>query len=176
MSESIIHNDQSVRAYANGIRDLFEADSDSLISNGEHEHAKALYTEFFKNAKKEVRMLCSELKAVCFDDTDLVEAAKAAIKNNKVKLLILVQQDKSIEPSAFLNMLKETETPIYTSERAKKVKQNFCVMDHKSFRIEPDREKPQAVASVNRPDIAEELWDTFTRLLMGREEIARCNP
>lgn len=156
-----------IELYREGVEKFFELNTDDVISNGKPEHAAVLYEMFFKHAKACMRILCENLDEDVFCLPSVIEAAKKALSRN-VCIRVLIN-DKVASGNKFVQELKNKELfriKELTTEPANSLP-NFAVMDKKGFRWEPNPEECKAIATVNNPELALKLVDTFDRLYGG---------
>jgi hypothetical protein len=155
---------QDLVQYREGVETLLKLCSDKPISNSEPAHAAILFEVFFKHAKDHVRIFCNKLSKSVFDAPALVREAGWALKRG-VKISVIVQQDRA-EQSGFSELLNKASVPILQApDTAKDSPFNFAVMDTRSVRIEPDREKCEAQARMHVPALATSMAHAFDVLL-----------
>jgi hypothetical protein len=155
---------QDLVQYKEGVEMLLKLCSDKPIPNSEPAHAAILFEVFFEHAKEHVRIFCNKLSKNVFDSPALVREANLALKRN-VKITVMVQQDQA-EQSRFSELLKTASVPILQAPNsAKNSRFNFAIMDTRSVRIEPDREKCEAQARMHAPALAASWVRVFDSLV-----------
>jgi hypothetical protein len=150
--------------YREGVETLMRLRSARIISNAQPDHAAILFEVFFSNAKQHVRIFCKKLSRNVFGSPQLIEAAKWALHRG-VKISVVIQ-DEHPEDSEFVKMLIASHTKIFRATgTARDSAFNFSVMDEESFRIEPDRDKCVASASMYHPESAKTLVRLFETIM-----------
>jgi hypothetical protein len=160
-----MNESEELKDYRDGVEKLFELNSEKIISNGMPEHAAILFEAFFKHAKHQIVILCRHLHGDVFGKGFVIAAAKQALARD-VSLRIITQE-KDLQAREFVEAIKSSgraKLEYASTEKGRTLPYNFAVMDGKAFRFESDRDKVQAQASMNCPDIAKRLTQVFEEL------------
>ncbi len=158
--------------YRQNIEKLMLAGSSELISNTLPKHAATLLACFFKNAKSEMKILCTNLGREVFDEPEVLNSMAAASRRG-IPIQVLVrgepeagseflrcfQEEAKLHPKVVIKTNAELQ-----SDLIKRLPSNFAVMDQKAFRLEPDCKNVKAVACMNLPSAAVKLSGMFDRL------------
>ena len=158
--------------YRQNIEKLMLAGSSEPISNTLPKHAAALLACFFRNAKSEMKILCTDLGREVFDEPEVLSSMAAAARR-EIPIQVLVR-DEPEAGSEFLRCFREEakshpKVALQTNAEAqsnliKRLASNFAVMDQRAFRLEPDCKNVKAVACMNLPSAAVKLSVMFDRL------------
>ena len=157
--------------YQRSVRFLAEEDSAHLISCGQSAHAAFLYEVFFERAQREVGMLCKNFSRGAFGSERVVRAFKGAV--GRGVRFVAISQETAGEDNPFVASLKQAakDEPVSVTYRElggdateheaklRGFSENFCVVDRKAYRWEPDREKVGAIACMNSPGTASSISD-----------------
>lgn len=150
--------------YRENIRFLAERESDSLVLNGQPEHAAALFETMFDFAQQRVDFLCKNLSSAVFDRSEVKASfERAAARGVQFRIIV---QDSEPESKGFANLVEEArkdglKVNMAIGNSGGESDPNFAVFDLKGFRFERNRNEMKAVASFNRPDIAQNLQRSF---------------
>ena len=162
-----------LRTYEQAVRELDQLDANEFISNGERAHAAILYQVFLGRAKQYMVWFCRNFGFEEGARPKLIEAFERAVaKGVRIQAIL---QERPTPGNKFAEKFSEIakKYPGIVSlriaadqhgESARMVEiapSNFCVVDGKAFRWEPDWHLPKAIASMNRPDLARQLADVF---------------
>ncbi|HEV7868053.1 MAG TPA: hypothetical protein VGO90_10250 [Chthoniobacteraceae bacterium] len=152
---------EDILRYREGVETLMRLGARKTISNGIPAHAAILFETFFRHAKESVKIFCESLKADVFGTQALLDQAAWAMARG-VTVQIIVQSEP--QPSGFLSLMK---SGLFRAVGGVKDSTfNFAVMDGRAVRIEKDRTKCEAVASMNDPEVGKVLSASFDRLLL----------
>ena len=162
--------------YEWAVNELARKKVDSLFPNGKPEHARIIFNKFFQMAKQKVRIYSGSLlsesnNTALFSWEPLIESAKNFLDkpNTSIEILLEGNLDKD-GANKFYSELKN-----YTSRsdaikfktlnrlKGKEDEPHFAVMDQEGFRIEVNHGATKALASFNKPDIANRLVEIFER-------------
>ncbi len=170
----VVETANDTAQYRISVENLMISGSSLAVSNSLPAHAAILFEEFFKHAKKRVRILTWKLAVAVFGDPDLCREAEDALKRG-VRITVITQM--APEASPFLSLLRKfkervefIEAQINSSPFAQSVcgwDLNFAVMDERAYRVEPDRALGKAQAVMNNPSYAAGLNEFFKRVVAG---------
>jgi hypothetical protein len=152
--------------YRTNIERLAELDSSEVFSNGKTEHAAIIFETFLKFSKDSVVFFCKDLNKDVFDMPSIINSMENALRR-KVRISILTQEiptaTKLLEAynDQWLKADYSIDIKTATSSVIKAFDANFCVMDEKAYRFEPDRGEPVAFACMNNPAIAKNILSFF---------------
>lgn len=156
--------------YAEYVHLLFEQKSGNKVGNDSAENAKVLYREIFSHAQNEIRIFCTNLSAVVFDDDSVYESLRGALNRGvKFKIIIKMPPDTSRSLTELSDAKNVDNVKIWiktageVTANGKEV--NFAVMDGCGYRYEYDASKPCAVGCANDPVFAGKLTSLFDSIV-----------
>lgn len=152
--------------YRSHVEKLFDEGSSLLFQNKDKDHAAVLISTLFNKAQTEAVVLCRNLDKDFYDRPE-VSASILKAANRGVNIKIRIQESPS--EGKFLLDLKKLQSPnislvTCTPARGADLPINFTIVDRKAFRLENDRNTSCAVASANKPEVAERLLEIFESL------------
>jgi hypothetical protein len=140
------------------------------IPNGTIEHATMLIEAMLRNAKSSVRILTGELNARLYGTEQIILAARQFLSDFDRKLEIVVEgkpEDKEIILNPLIVAIKSSPNlKIWRlkPERRDQLKSHFALMDDDSYRYEPDKEEPSAIAAFGDKTFTKQLDKIFEGL------------
>ena len=150
--------------YRKAVDVLFDLKSEQLISNCSMEHAAIINEMLFKYTpdKESVYILCKNLHKDCFDNSQVLAAAKNAIERGiSIKIAYTDSQDADVFKSLSEKIIIKKVNPILSSRTGKEL--NFST-NGSAIRIEDDASTPQADVIPSAPSIAQKIIALFNRL------------
>ena len=156
-----------LNSYRASVEELFENNSELIVTNRDKKHAAVLTSILFQNAKKEVVLFCQNLDEEFYDSAPIKSAVLCALERG-VNVKILIQEEP--QANELLSELKllgsRAELELRKCDKdseASKSNLNFAVIDQKAFRLESDRENNSAFACANNPKLANDMLQVFNR-------------
>jgi hypothetical protein len=163
-------NDRELNSYRKLVEQMFDEDSETLISNSSTAHAAILVETLISRAQSSLRFFCKNLDEAFYDKLTMI-AILADAAQRKVRLQFLTQEapqaKKLVEflsrvAGAYkLDVVFRICAPASEDSKAPF---NFIVMDDKAFRFEDGPSDHVASASANSPDVAKKLTARFSRM------------
>lgn len=122
------------------------------IYNGSVEHAAVLTECAFLTATNTISILTNKLDKEAYGRPEVISAAASFLDNSEHKLKVLIESPESMSDSEndFLvafESYQNVEIKYVPKDVVSKYDYNFYVMDNDSYRLEENRNKPEAVAS-----------------------------
>jgi hypothetical protein len=165
---------QTAATYRSSVEHLMTTGSSSLVSNGQLEHARILLETFLKFAESKVVFFCRNLSKGVFDCPLFIDRVdNALMRGIQLDIICQVQPESLIFVKA-VNLWREKNLPIEltvaseTNSKRKELvvsrKANFCVMDRRAYRFEPDSGDHKAVACMNDEKLSLNLAEAFYHL------------
>lgn len=156
--------------YEELVERLLKDGSAEVISNGQREHAAALFKVFLRNANSDVRIFCYDLNKAVFDDAAVLREAADAVKRGVC--LQIVMQSTPLPDSKFVAWAEKSRSAggsvtlkqCKPGSPAAALRDNFATMDRKAFRYEPNRTELKANACMNQPEITGEFVSLFEKV------------
>lgn len=145
-------------SYADIVRKYFEDDSTEVFPNGCEEHAKVIIEQIFRHAQDYVYVLSTNLAKSTWNDSVICEAVRGALERG-VSVRISIQEN-TIDANSLQELLSEFNIEINLN-RDITLGSNFIVSDDKMFRYEENRDRVEAIASANYPELAIILRDYY---------------
>ena len=155
-----------------------------IFLNSDLDKMKAVFTEMFKSATQELRIFAGTLCNDVTDSEEYVETLSDFIeKGGKLRILLNNFDKQKAGKSRLFNRLtyycslneyniqvKSTkEEPYVVMGKGEKKNVHFAVGDKKSYRIETDIEKRNAVCNMNDPVNAGKYADFFDKIFDSNE-------
>lgn len=162
--------------YRKRVAALAAARTGEPISNGSVDHAAIIIEQMFKSAERQVSILSGSLNARVYGRDEIVDQAKFFLAQSNHRLRILLESDDVMlfrDHPLFERMRTNDniEVGIVPAAMRDKYTYHFMVMDDDSYRYEPTKNAPTAVAAFgdrettsNLSNIFTILWDTSTRV------------
>lgn len=157
-------------SYKNVIDDLFKSNSHFTIANHTDEQVANAYENFFKNAQKEVVILCDKLNPNIFDKRNVYGALKQFLDDGK-KLYIALDEkpDENMHDFLLVALNYKYKDQVFVWFDKKVIGKNlkklyFTVMDDVAYRFEEDG-SDCGVLSANDPKFAKKLLKTFKNVI-----------
>ena len=145
-------------SYADIVRKYFEDDSTEIFPNGCEQHAKVIIEQIFSHAEDYVYVLSTNLAKSIWNDPSILEAVRRALERS-VSVRISIQRNTS-DANLLEELLSEFNIEINVN-RDPTLGSNFIVSDDKMFRYEENRDRVEAIASANYPELAVILKDYY---------------
>lgn len=164
-------NIESLSNYREGVETLMRLQSNAPISNSIPAHAAILIEKFFEHSQDHVRIFCTRLSPEVFGNAFVVDQARRAVEKRDVCVSVITQTPP--KPSAFLEFLRSgkpgVKLVVAHTPRVQQLPTNFAVMDGSAVRVETDREKCEATAVMNAPEVANSWVKYFDRMMLTEE-------
>lgn len=155
--------------YRESVKSAVTEKSGSPIYNASLDHAKVIVAEIFGNANMIVRLFTGRLNADVYGDDDVCEMAQRFVFDRDGKLHILIEDDVPAEELARHPFFEKVETGSNVEVRYLKrelydTKFHMMLMDEDSYRFEPDKNEPEAVAAFGDESTGAHLVGLFNTL------------
>lgn len=138
---------------------LVEMKSPSLIDNGSPAHARIILEEMAAAAEKSIYVFCGCIDKDTWGSSEMARSIEKAIDSN-VDVRFLVQHPTEIpNDSPTVLALRKKKGSILDASPFAPLEKHFAVFDRRMFRFEKDDAAKTAIASANKPDMAEPLGD-----------------
>jgi hypothetical protein len=155
--------------YKKRVEQLARLRNGEPISNGSHDHAAIIIEQMFKSAEKQVSILSGNLNARVYGRTDVVEQAKLFLTESERRVRILLESHDPLilKDHPLFERLRNNENlsvKVVPEELREKYEYHFLVMDDDSYRFEPTKDAPTAVAAFGDKKTAENILNIFNML------------
>lgn len=147
-----------LREYRKLFQSMIQENDPGIIDNSSRAHAKVILQELIRSAKNEILIQCSHMACDIYGDSDTQRLLKEAIQKG-VKLSIAVR-DICPDTENFCEEL-EKQLPGTVHCHTSVFPSDFCVVDHKRFRLETDQNNGKAYVSANNTIISERLCEIY---------------
>ncbi len=136
------------------------------IANGSFDHAAIIIQQMFKSAEHQVSILTGNLNARVYGRAEVVEEAKLFLAQGDHSARFLLESEDSLlfrDHPLFerLRHNENLEARIVPEEMRNQYKYHFLVMDDDSYRFEPTKDGPTAVAAFGDKDTVRNLAEIF---------------
>jgi hypothetical protein len=170
MTHAYIPTQVYIPDYAELIQSSIAKRDGTPIPNGTIEHATMLIEAMLRNGKNSVRILTGELNARLYGTEQIILAARQFLSDFNRKLEIVVEgksEDKELILNPLIIAIKSSPNlNIWRlkPERRDQLKSHFSLMDDDSYRYEPNKEEPSAIAAFGDKPFTETLLKVFEGL------------
>lgn len=159
----------SLDEYRKRVAELARTRTGEPIANGSFEHAAIIIEQMFKSANKHISILSGNLNPRVYGRDQVVDEAKLflAQSNHTAKILLESDDQLLVNDHPFFECLKNNhnlEVRIVPTNLRDKYKYHFLVMDGDSYRFEPEKDEPTAVAAFGDKETSERMTDIFSVL------------
>lgn len=165
-------------SYVALVKKLADEDSDEIFNNSSTDHASVVIGEMFRKGEGNAHIFTGSLNPILYSRDEIVDAIGSFLLDERNTLKVLVQD--AISP--------ETVSPAYDGALANRISTkyghhvlsrltikiggpstrsisyHFASIGGKAFRFEQDKNKHEAFASFNRPELASRLESMFSNL------------
>jgi hypothetical protein len=161
--------DVVVPDYAELIRERIATRDGTPLPNGTLAHATMLLEAMFLNASKCVRILTGELNARVYGTPAVISAARQFLADSNHRLEIIFEgpfDDGEAARHPLLTVIGSNPNVSLWRLRPEvqgKLRSHFALMDDDSYRFEPDKREPSAVAAFGDPAFNSKLREVFER-------------
>lgn len=177
MKNSNLPGAAMIEKYREQVKIAAEARNGEPVYNGSLEHAAVLAEAMFAHAQKEVCILSGELNARVYGREKVVEQANLFLADPEHKARILVEDQTSLDwiNHPLLKALEDNdnvevrEVPHFLKDR---YKFHLIVMDGDSYRYEPDKNEPMAIAAFGDAKGGENMQNIFSILWNESKPVA----
>lgn len=162
---------------------LAQSSSPDVINNSSVQHAASLVRAMFTYAKDSVVIFTGALNPAAYG-TQAVKEAAANFLNRNGSIRVVIQDDadkastKDLKSKGLLPYLEsehlfdDRSIQIHRASPAlKDIGMHFLVMDGHAYRLEPDKNKPVAIASFNNTKTSSMLLSVFNEIWKRSEPI-----
>ncbi len=154
-------------SYRDIVINRIETRDSEILSNSEPQHAAVLYEVMFDYARERVHIFCENLNPVVFGRKSVLTAFSNAVERG-VKCIVLTERAPSPDNPFYKALTKAAaDHPEQIETKAlngKDFKFNLSYADDRMYRFELEREKIEAVASMNDPETVNILDSLFNGL------------
>lgn len=162
------NKEKDMEAFRFMVHLLVEMQSPSLIDNGSASHARVILEEMAAAAKKSIHVFCGCIDKNTWGSQQMADSVEKAFEGG-ADVKFLVQRPSDIpDDSPTVAVLRRHPRSIFDASPFASFKQHFAVFDRRMFRFEKDDEAKTAIASANRPEMAEPLGDLVANMLSGQ--------
>jgi len=149
------------------------------------DHAAIIIEQMFKNAKQQVSILSGNLNARAYDRVEVLEEATLFLAHGSHQARILLEDvdETMLKDHPFIEKLghnENVEIRRVSAALRDSYSYHFLIMDDDSYRFEPKKDEPAAVAvfgnrvgAANLSRIFEIIWGTSEPIHMRAKESAQ---
>ncbi len=162
------NTEKDMEAFRFMVHLLVEMKSPSLIENGSPAHARVILEEMAAAAKKSIYVFCGCIDKNTWGSPEMAASIERAFAD-KADIKFLVQRPSDIPAdSPTVMALRRHEGSILDASPFASLGKHFAVFDRRMFRFEKDDAAKTAIASANRPEMAEPLSDLVSNMVAGQ--------
>lgn len=162
--------------YRRRVENLARARNGEPIANGSYDHAAVIVEQMFKNAKQQVSILTGNLNARVYGREEVLEEAKLflAHSSHSARILLEEQDDGAFSDHPFFEELggnTNLEIRYVPADIKQLYDYHFLAMDCDSYRFEPKKDEPVAVAAFGDESGAKNLLKIFDAMWEVGEKV-----
>lgn len=156
--------------YSELIKDRIAKRDGTPLPNGTMGHAALLMESIFLNASKSIQILTGELNARVYGTDRIVSAARQFLADSEHQLEIVFEGPIEVADAgrhpllAIIGYDANVKLWKVNPKFRGRLVSHFALMDDDSYRFEPDKNEPSAVAAFGDRKFADQLGKIFTAL------------
>lgn len=158
-----VPNKGRLDAYRKLILDAIAFRNGEPVLNGSPAHADVVFTEMFRNARHEMRILSGNLNPDAYGSNN-VRGALSGFLDREGKVKIVLEDDSDMDNHPLKDLLRRCEIHPLDPDIKDQVDYHMVVMDEIGYRFEQDSQECKAIVAFGDDERSQKLIRVFDRI------------